>query len=312
MFEACGIGARIVDVRGDVRNGEDVARVFAEYSPDVVFHLAAQPIVTESYRDPVGTVATNVVGTANVLDNVRKSGKSTVAVIVTSDKAYANKEWWWGYRENDALGGKDPYSASKAAAEIVARAFYQSYMSRKDSTNRVVTVRAGNVVGGGDWAPDRIIPDCVRAWSSGRPVVLRAPGATRPWQHVLEPLSGYLTSAVALSKEPALNGESFNFGPTSAKSYSVMEIVSLLAGEWGAGAARIETASCEGGVHEAQLLKLVCEKAEAILDWTPRLTVEETLRMTGEWYVRHHGGASPKVLYDLTVAQIQAYQEKRT
>jgi CDP-glucose 4,6-dehydratase len=311
LFDACGIAAHATDVRGDVRDPESVARVFRAHDPDVVFHLAAQPIVTESYRDPVGTVGTNVIGTANVLDQVRRSAKDVVAVMVTSDKAYENREWCWGYRENDALGGKDPYSASKAAAEIVAKAFYHSYLSGADRGRRMVTVRAGNVVGGGDWAPNRIIPDCVRAWSAGKPVVLRAPGATRPWQHVLEPLSGYLVSAATLALQPELSGESFNFGPRSAASYSVMDIVTLLAREWRSGAAEIRAEEQRGGPHEARLLRLVCEKAETVLGWTPQLSVEETARMTGEWYAKHHAGCGPEELYAFTRGQVDSYEARR-
>jgi CDP-glucose 4,6-dehydratase len=311
LFEAAGIAAYIVDVRGDVRVSKDVAAVFAEHSPDVIFHLAAQSIVTDSYSDPVGTIATNVVGIANVLDQIRRSGKSAVSVAVTSDKVYSNKEWWWGYRESDPLGGKDPYSASKAAAEIVARAFFESYMSDPDSLHRVVTVRAGNAVGGGDWAPNRIVPDCIRAWSAGKPVLLRSPSAVRPWQHVLEPLSGYLMTAVALSKDPSLNGESFNFGPQSVKSFNVREIVNLLAREWHPGVPRIKETEKEGLISEARLLVLGCEKAEALLGWRPKFTTEEALQMTGEWYSRHYAGAAPRELYDLSVAQIEAYEAKR-
>jgi CDP-glucose 4,6-dehydratase len=308
MFQACRVGDLVQDNRGDIRDLPAVDRVFSSAKPEIVFHLAAQPIVSRSYLHPIETISTNVMGTANVLECIRRSSTASIGIIVTSDKAYLNKEWSWGYRETDELGGRDPYSASKAAAELITKGYISSFMPDKDGDRRIVTVRAGNVIGGGDWAPNRIIPDCVRAWSRNEKVVIRSPNSTRPWQHVLEPLSGYLKAATALSERPDIHGESFNFGPSSAGVYSVREIVSLLSESWGLKPDLIRIDESSGVFSEARLLKLACEKAETVLRWTPRLSTAEAVRMSGEWYSRYYNRATAQAMLELTNSQIDEYE----
>jgi CDP-glucose 4,6-dehydratase len=273
---------------GDVRDREFVHRVIAQTRPDVVFHMAAQAIVRSSYDDPVGTFATNVMGTAHVLDALRRAAQPACAVMITSDKCYENVEWVYGYRETDALGGKDPYSASKAGAEMAIRTWSQAYFSAPDSPVRVVAVRAGNVIGGGDWAATRLVPDAMRAWSAGQPVVIRNPDSTRPWQHVLEPLSGYLLAGARLLDGSCASGEAFNFGPAAGQSLSVRALLNALAPHWGlrdeGEFLRIEPAN----FHEAGLLKLNCDKALAMLGWLPVLDAAETARLAAQWYARFY------------------------
>ena len=222
----------ITDHRIDIRNQSDLNEVFISARPDFVFHLAAQSLVRRSYTDPLETWQTNVLGTLHVLEALRKLDNKCSAVLITSDKCYSNVEWVWGYRESDPLGGPDPYSASQGAAELAIRSHIDSYFSCDESNIRIASARAGNVIGGGDWAEDRIVPDCVRAWSQGQCVELRSPNATRPWQHVLEPLSGYLTLASALSLRTDLHGQAFNFGPQSNYSHSVLSLVQQMGLYW--------------------------------------------------------------------------------
>jgi CDP-glucose 4,6-dehydratase len=306
MFDELGMGDFVDYRQGDVRDRGFVERVIAEVEPDVVFHLAAQSIVRTSYEDPVGTFATNVMGTAHVLDALRRSGRPVAAVIVTSDKCYENVEWVFGYRETDALGGKDPYSASKAGAEMAIRAWAHAYFSSPDSTVRVAAVRAGNVIGGGDWAGARIVPDAMRAWSAQQPVVIRSPNATRPWQHVLEPLSGYLLTGARLIDGSCPAGEAFNFGPSAEQTLSVRDLLRALATHWGFGAEgeylRIEPAQ----FHEAGLLKLNCDKALALLKWRPVLDAAETARLTAAWYAHFYRSRGSGVL-EFTRGQLAEY-----
>jgi CDP-glucose 4,6-dehydratase len=307
LFEAAGLGGRIRDERGDVRDAAQVAAVVAAFRPDFVFHLAAQAIVSTSYADPLGTIATNVMGTGAVLDALRRVEQPCTAVIVTSDKAYENVEWPWGYRETDRLGGRDIYSGSKGAAEVIYHAYQQSFFAAPDGPVRLASARAGNVIGGGDWAADRIVADCIRAWRDGRDVEIRSPKATRPWQHVLEPLSGYLALGAQLARDPALHGESFNFGPRGEQNATVRELLEDLARVWG-----LEDVSkayrITGNIpfHEAGLLKLNIDKALLMLRWEPNLSYAECVEMTGGWYrevVRDGADAG-----QLTTAQIRAYE----
>lgn len=291
MFEVIG-AAEFVDFRqGDVRDLAFVEEVVRAVQPDVVFHLAAQSIVATSYEDPIQTFATNVMGTANVLEALRRADRPVAAVMVTSDKCYENVEWLYGYREIDALGGKDPYSASKAGAEMAIRAWQQSFFGKPDSPVRICSVRAGNVIGGGDWASARIVPDCMRAWSSRTPVSVRRPHATRPWQHVLEPLSGYLAAGANLMAGGRCIGEAYNFGPPAENNFSVLELIRALARHWDfASEADFATVDSAGAFAEAGLLKLNCDKALAHLAWRPTLDFAETARLTSEWYERYHHG----------------------
>ncbi|MBE7414498.1 MAG: CDP-glucose 4,6-dehydratase [Deltaproteobacteria bacterium] len=300
-FSVTGL-ERTIDHRwGDVRELPALKAVFEDFRPEVVFHLAAQPIVRRSYSDPKLTFDTNVGGTVNVLECVRTSGSVKAAVIVTSDKCYENTECVWGYRENDRLGGADPYSASKACAEIAASAYARSF--RPQGAPRFATARAGNVVGGGDWAQSRVVPDCVRAWSEGKEAVIRNPASTRPWQHVLEPLSGYLWLGADLLDSDRLHGESFNFGPDQKVDKPVSELIDLFTAYWGGPGWR------RGGVldgkKESSLLKLSCDKALHELGWRPVLSFEDTIRLTAEWYRRYYSGG--KEMYAFSEEQIFFY-----
>lgn len=282
-FVVCGLGNDITDIRGDVRDYGHLKAVFEEYRPEVVFHLAAQPLVRLSYAIPAETLDTNIMGTVNVLENIRTCESVRAAVMVTSDKCYENKEQLWGYRECDPLGGYDPYSASKGCAELVCAAYTRSFFSKVNIDKHICTARAGNVIGGGDWSPDRILPDCVRALQSGRPIGVRNPMAVRPWQFVLEPLYGYLTLAAGLLENPVKYMGAWNFGPDSHSVVPVGEVVNEVVRLWGSGG--WEHLSENGTTpHEAGLLSLDCTKAKNLLGWQPRLTLNEALMQTLAWY----------------------------
>jgi len=285
LFEAIGLETRMHHVLGDIRDLDRFRAVVQDCRPDFVLHLAAQAIVSESYRDPLETISSNVLGTACVLDVLRKCEVSCTVLVVTSDKCYENIEQPWGYREIDPLGGKDIYSASKGAAEIIAHSYHKSFFNKSDSPVRLVTARAGNVLGGGDWAADRIVADCVRAWLDGKKVQLRRPSSTRPWQHVMEPLSGYLTLTASAARNIVLNGESFNFGPHSERARTVLELLGDLARIWGFEDGRnAYDALPAPPFAEAGLLKLSCDKASMALHWEANLTYDECVQMTGSWY----------------------------
>jgi len=294
----------IVDLRIDIRNQAVLEEAIISSQPDFVFHLAAQSLVGRSYDDPLDTWNTNLLGTLHVLEALRKLKKACSAVIITSDKCYDNVEWVWGYRETDAMGGPDPYSASKGAAELAIRSYIKSYFSKKTSKVRIASARAGNVIGGGDWATDRIVPDCVKAWSTNNLVELRNPLATRPWQHVLEPLSGYLSLAIALSKSSDLHGEPFNFGPSSQQNYSVLELVKQMSLHWDQVRWQDVSKSKEGP-YESGLLKLNCDKALHYLDWRSVMNFKDTVRMTAEWYRSYY--ENPKMISVKTQSQIEEY-----
>ena len=302
-FVVAGLAKAIEDHRLDIRDDKALKHLVSQTQPDFVFHLAAQPLVRQSYLDPVETYQTNVLGTLNLLEALRPLEKPCTAVLITSDKCYDNVEWVWGYRETDALGGPDPYSASKGAAELVIRSHVKSFFP-KDGPVRVAVGRAGNVIGGGDWAADRIVPDCVRSWATGKSVQLRNPHSTRPWQHVLEPLSGYLTLASALSERPELHGEPFNFGPPAQQAHSVLELVQQMSNHW--DQVRWDVVSGHDVDHyESGLLKLNCDKALHHLKWHGVLNFEETVEMTTEWYQYYY--KDPRSIRERTVAQIQEY-----
>jgi CDP-glucose 4,6-dehydratase len=292
---------------GDVRDLEGFASLLKRTRPRFVFHLAAQAIVSLSYADPVETISTNVMGTTIVLEALRRVTWPCAAVLVTSDKCYDNVEWPWGYRETDALGGKDIYSGSKGGAELAIRCYFHSFFRRADCPVQLAVGRAGNVIGGGDWAADRIVVDCIKAWMAKRRVPLRSPDATRPWQHVLEPLGGYLALAQSLVEGAAHHGEAFNFGPRAEQTRTVLELLDDLAQLWGfrSGAEAYEILERKP-FHEAGLLKLNCDKALLALRWTPTLSYRECIGMTGEWYrsvLRE--GADARTL---TLAQIARYE----
>lgn len=287
-FEAAGLEKKISHHIHDIRDLESLKKVIGQFRPDFVFHMAAQALVSLSYADPLETITTNAVGTANVLECLRSVDWPCTAIFITSDKCYENVEWPWGYRETDHLGGRDIYSASKGAAEVIFHGFQQSFF-KSGSPVRMATGRAGNVIGGGDWAQDRIVADCIRAWTTGETVQIRSPKATRPWQHVMEPLSGYLRLGQVLTQEQGLNGEQFNFGPRSEQNRTVVELLETLASIWGFKPGEVPVAVvADIPFHEAGLLKLNCDKALLALRWEPTLHLDECLQMTGEWYRRFY------------------------
>ncbi len=303
-FGAAHLAEGMIDLRVDVRNQVGLEEAIVSAQPDFVFHLAAQALVRRSYEDPLETWQTNVLGTLHVLEALRRLDKPCAAVIITSDKCYDNVEWVWGYRETDSMGGPDPYSASKGAAELAIRSHIKSYFPKATSKVRIASARAGNVIGGGDWATDRIVPDCVKAWSTDTLVELRNPHSTRPWQHVLEPLSGYLSLALALSQRPELHGEPFNFGPQAQQNHSVLELVQQMALHW--DQVRWKNVSgLAGGPNESGLLKLNCDKSLHYLHWHAVMGFEDTVRMTAEWYRAYYH--QPTQIASTTNAQIEAY-----
>ncbi len=281
LFNCAGIANDMESKIADIRDNKNLDEALQGFSPDVVIHLAAQSLVRESYNSPMATYETNVMGTVNLLDSIRKSKSVTAAIIVTSDKCYDNKEWCWGYRENDRLGGHDPYSNSKGCAEMVTEAYHRSYFNTADRKIGLSTVRAGNVIGGGDWATDRLIPDLMRAFCDRKKPIIRYPDAIRPWQHVLEPLSGYLMLAEKLMKDHGFSG-AWNFGPSYHDTKSVGSVVTKISEIWGDGAEwEIDT---DSHPHEATLLQLDCNKAHSLLNWTPLLNIDSALEMTVDWY----------------------------
>ncbi|TGK78447.1 CDP-glucose 4,6-dehydratase [Leptospira noumeaensis] len=306
-FEVANLQKGITDHRIDIRDRASLEKAILDFKPDFVFHLAAQALVRKSYNDPLETWNTNVMGTLHVLEALRKLDKACSAVLITSDKCYDNVEWIWGYRENDALGGPDPYSASKGAAELAIKSHIKSYFPKDTSKVRIASARAGNVIGGGDWSEDRIIPDCVTAWANHETVELRNPMATRPWQHVLEPLSGYLSLGVHLYQNKELHGEPFNFGPLANQNHSVLELVKQMSIHWN----QVKWKDISGetkGPYESGLLKLNCDKALAHLNWVAVMGFEETVQFTSEWYNTYY--SNPSEIQKMTDRQIEQYQEK--
>lgn len=307
LFKAARLGRGMRAVEGDVRDLDRLTAALREARPEVVLHLAAQPIVRRSYEDPVGTFSTNILGTVHLLEAVRRAGGVRSLVVVTSDKCYENREWLWSYREKSALGGRDPYSASKAAAELVTRAYRSSFFSGEDAETRVATARAGNVVGGGDWAEDRLVPDTVRALEAGRPVELRYPGAIRPWQHVLDPLSGYLRLAELLHRDEGAGfADAWNFAPHEEDARSVGWLAERLQRAWG-----IEpTWQPQEGPrhHEHIFLKLDATKARVELAWTSRLRIDETVEWTVDWYRRFAAGEDARSLSEGQIADYSVSQ----
>lgn len=302
-FSACRLGERLTDLRGDVRDLEHLESVFQQHAPQVVFHLAAQPLVRQSYAQPVETFAANVMGTVNVLEAARGCPSVRAVVCITSDKVYQNLERPQGYRENDRLGGRDPYSASKAMAELAIAAYRQSFFARAGSP-LVASARAGNVIGGGDWGADRLVPDCVRAISEGRAIGIRNPGSRRPWQFILEPLSGYLWLAARLLEGERELAEAWNFGPPERTPVSVSELAGKLVELWGAGS--LEMQPQPQAPHEAGMLSLSWEKAARRLAWGPVYDWETALAETVSWYQTYYESAGRNMV-STCVAQIQAY-----
>jgi len=304
-FEVCKIERHIREHRVDIRDKKIIRKIVKKEQPDFIFHLAAQALVPKSYKDPLYTMEVNSMGSANILDSLRVMDKPVTAVMITSDKVYDNLEWSWGYRERDRLGGKDPYSASKGMAELAIRTYIKSFFNSPDSNVCVGISRAGNVIGGGDWAEDRIVPDCMRAWAYGKEVIIRNSEATRPWQHVLEPLSGYLMLGANLAKNRKRHGQAYNFGPSARQNHTVRELIDEMSKYW--KNIRWKKLSNENRqFHEAGLLKLNCDKALSDLNWTPTLQFIETVRMTTNWYKTYYDNPN-KSMYDFTRRQIDEY-----
>ncbi len=287
-FVLSGLKSKMIDIRGDIRNRELVNRIISEYQPDIIFHLAAQPLVRLSYQIPVETYEVNVMGTINVLEGIKKSKKTRVGIMITTDKCYENKEQIWGYRENEPMGGHDPYSSSKGAAEIAISSWRRSFFIPEEYEyhgKAIASVRAGNVIGGGDWAKDRIIPDCIRALENNKSIEIRNPKAIRPWEHVLEPLNGYLLLGAKMWNEPAKYAEAWNFGPDSDSIITVWDMASKIINLYGKG--ELIDKSNKDNVHEAQLLTLDITKARFKLGWKPTLSIDENLSLTVDWYKRY-------------------------
>ena len=305
MFKATISSGQIKQYFFDIKNFIKLKNVINKENPDIIFHLAAQSLVKKSFEDTIETWETNVIGTVNLLEALKTYKKKIIVVIITSDKSYKNKEWVWGYRENDELGGSDPYSASKASAEFVINSYYQSFLNKK-SNIRLSIARAGNVIGGGDWAENRIIPDCINCWSKDKIVKIKNPNSTRPWQHVLEPISGYLQLAHVLSKNKKISGEAFNFGPNLDQNKNVKNLVKKMASYWQNKKWSIDKNRSK--IIESRLLSLNCEKSKELLKWTPTLSFDEMSEFTISWYKTYY--SNTKRIKNLTYKQIKDFMSK--
>lgn len=301
-----GIGNKIkADIRADIRDRKRMKEIFQEYQPEIVFHLAAQPLVRLSYDIPVETYETNVMGTINIMEAMRVTDSVKVGVMITTDKCYENKEQIWGYRENEPMGGYDPYSSSKGAAEIAIASWRRSFFNPADYGIKhhvsLASVRAGNVIGGGDWALDRIIPDCIKALEAGKPIDIRSPKAIRPWQHVLEPLSGYMLLAQKMWNEPTKYCEGWNFGPRTESITPVWDVAQDVVKYYGYGT--LNDVSDPNALHEAKLLMLDISKAKFLLGWEPRMNIHQCIALTIDWYKRYKS----ENVYSLCTEQIKQY-----
>ncbi|MCK5608106.1 CDP-glucose 4,6-dehydratase [Candidatus Pacearchaeota archaeon] len=305
-YVICNLQDKITHIDGDIRDFQQLSEVFSKYKPEIIFHLAAQATVLDSYKDPISTYSTNIMGTVNLLEAVRLTPSVKVAINITSDKCYENHEWIYGYREIDPMGGKDPYSASKGASEIITSSYLRSFFNT-DNTANIASVRAGNVIGGGDWADNRIFPDCMRALMSGKPIVVRNPDAVRPWQHVLEPLSGYLTLGSLLYTDGKKYSGAWNFGPLSENMISVKQVVEETIEQWGVGKYIIEYKKCNN--DEAGLLNLDISKAVNKLRWYPVFDIKHTVKFAIEGY--RINNLSGEEIFNQRTAHIEKYAEYR-
>tara|TARA_B100000989_G_scaffold298400_1_gene287508 strand:- start:1262 stop:2317 length:1056 start_codon:yes stop_codon:yes gene_type:complete len=295
----------VIDIRGDIRNINFLKTHIKKFKPDIVFHLAAQAIVSTSYKYPIKTLETNTLGTLNLLLALKDIKKKCTVVLITSDKCYKNIEVKRGYKENDELGGDDFYSASKASAELIINSFYKSYIKDKKNFLRIATARAGNVVGGGDWSENRLIPDCVKCWSRNKKVNIRNPNSTRPWQHVLEALSGYLYLAQKLDSDKKINGQSFNFSNNRIKNFTVLKFIKGIKKYWKKASWKVTK---QASFNESTLLQLNSIKAQKILNWNNKLKLFETIKLVGEWYRTYYSTKKKKIL---TKDQILMYMNKK-
>lgn len=306
-FSRCHLDRRVNSVLADIRDLNSLKQTMAAFQPEIVFHLAAQPLVRHSYIEPAATFETNVMGTVNLLEAMRAARSVKAAVIVTSDKCYHNREWVWGYREDDELGGQDPYSASKACAEMVTSAYRKSFLGLSGH-KAVATARAGNVIGGGDWAADRLLPDAVRALRRNAPLVLRNPDSVRPWQHVLEPLAGYIILAQKLYYDGERYSGAFNFASDAEDAIPVARLAEIAIRHWGSGSWRAATGSeANSSPREASYLRLDTGKARQLLGWRPRLPLEQAVKMTIDWY--REALRRPEFdMYDFSKRQLHTYK----
>lgn len=308
MFQVINGEKLCHSVIGDIRNTELLHKSMVEFQPDIIFHLAAQPIVRTSYKIPAETFEVNAIGTANVLDGIRLLEKPCVGVMITTDKVYQNNETGQAYKETDPFGGYDPYSASKACAELVIDSYRKSFFNPENYGQHhkaIASARAGNVIGGGDWAADRLVPDIVRALSKNETIQIRNPKAVRPWQHVLEPLSGYILLAERLTEDPVRYAEGFNFGPNPKDTLTVEEMTEMAVKIWGKG--NFDFLHLENQPHEAGLLSLDITKAHDVLGWSPRWTAQQALEHTLEWYKTYY--ENPAKVFQLTIEQIELYRK---
>lgn len=306
LFELAGVSQGLDDRRGDLRDLSALLKTVADARPEIVLHLAAQPLVSEGYKDPVGTYSTNVMGTLNLLEAIRRVGGVKSCVLVTTDKVYANREWLWPYRESEPLGGHDPYSSSKACCELMAESFAASFFPRDRYSEHglaLATARAGNVLGGGDYAADRLVPDSLKSWSAGIPVTLRYPQAVRPWQHVLEPLAGYLQLAARLYEQGVEFAGAWNFGPAESDMCTVGEVIGKLSALWPAAKGVITEPSAR---HEAGLLRLDSSRACNLLGWSPRWALQRCLEETLAWHLAWSNGADMR---SFSLGQLSHYRE---
>ena len=305
-FRAIKLQNKINHKKMDIRNLKLLKKTFKKHQPDYVFHLAAQAIVKKSYLDPIYTWETNTIGTLNVLESLREIKKNCIAVLITSDKSYKNLEIKRGYKENDILGGKDPYSASKASAELAIQSHISSFFPLKKTKVFIGIARAGNVIGGGDWSENRLIPDCVKSWSKNKRALIRNPKSTRPWQHVLEAVSGYLLLASTLKRNKKLHGEAFNFGPDNTNNYSVIFLVKLIKKYWKVTSWKLSKKR-KKGFYESNLLKLNSNKAKIKLKWKCILSFAETISMVADWYKNYY--SKPKKMHEISLNQIRKYEK---
>jgi CDP-glucose 4,6-dehydratase len=308
VFQATGLSDRIIDVRGDILDCNKVFETVKKYRPEFIFHLAAQPLVRHSYKNPLETFNVNIMGTANILESIRLSHYPTTCVCITSDKCYENREWGYAYRENDPLGGHDPYSASKGAAELVIASYRKSFFNsgKENSIVSLSSVRAGNIIGGGDWAEDRIVPDCIRALAKGNPVEIRNPHAIRPWQFVLDPLFGYLWLAVKMKEDPEVFADAWNFGPYHSNAVDVQTLTEKILQEWGSGTWK-RMSQNNNALHEAGYLMLDTAKSMMRLGWKPVYEIDVAIQKTVEWYKEYYAGKTE--MYDFSLKQVETYMK---
>jgi len=306
-FEVIGLKNKIKEYRLDISDHQSIKEIINDEKPDYLFHMAAQALVRPSYADPIQTMITNAIGTVSILDALREYQEKMVVILITSDKAYDNVEQREGYKEDDTIGGKDPYSASKGMAELAIKGYFYSFLKEKHEKLRIGIARAGNVIGGGDWAKDRVVPDSIKAWADNLIVDIRSPESTRPWQHVLEPISGYLTLALDLSISEKNNGEAYNFGPPDIQDYSVRDLIEEMKKNW-SNVQWNDVSNSKDNPHEAGLLKLNCEKSFTQLNWKPTMNFKQTIQMTIDWYKQFYENDSAD-MYELTLKQIEEYNE---